>query len=46
LDDEVIARYPETETPWIMIQLNLSRLLFWIGVRGHLFSLAFFAMTG
>ena len=38
LDNEVIARYPATETPWIMIQLNLLRFLFWIGVRGHCFS--------
>lgn len=26
LDQEVIARYPVTETPWIMIRLNLLRL--------------------
>ncbi|MDD5177561.1 MAG: hypothetical protein PHQ05_14175 [Sterolibacterium sp.] len=38
LDNEVIARYPGTETPWIMIQLNFFRLLFWLGVKGHRFS--------
>jgi hypothetical protein len=27
LDQEVIARFPATETPWIMIRLNLLRLL-------------------
>lgn len=26
LDQEVIARYPVTETPWIMMRLNLLRL--------------------
>lgn len=27
LDLEVIARYPVTETPWILIRLNLLRLV-------------------
>ena len=34
LDNEVIARYPDTETPWVMIHLNVLRLIagvrFWI----------------
>ena len=25
LDNEVIARYPVTDTPWVMIRLNLLR---------------------
>lgn len=43
LDQEVIARYPVTETPWIMMRLNLLRL--WAGVRswfiGHGFASAY-----
>lgn len=30
MNNKVIARYPATETPWIMIQLNLLRLFAWI----------------
>ena len=34
LDNEVIAQYPVAETPWIMIHLNVLRLVaevrFWI----------------
>jgi hypothetical protein len=37
LDAEVIAGYPVLETPWIMIQLNLLRLVagvrFWLEYR-------------
>ncbi len=40
LDNEIIARYPVMETPWIMIQLNLSRFFFWMGVRGNFIPLA------
>lgn len=43
LDQEVIARYPVTETPWIMMRLNLLRLL--VSVRiwfvGHGFASAY-----
>lgn len=42
LDQEVIARYPATETPWIMIHLNLLRLVatvrFWFNARGPRFA--------
>ena len=38
LDNEVISRYPATETPWVMIQLNLMRFFYWIGISGHNFS--------
>lgn len=42
LDQEVIARYPATETPWIMIHLNLLRLAatvrFWFNARGARFA--------
>lgn len=31
LDQEVMARYPATEMPWIMMRLNLLRL--WAGLR-------------
>ena len=36
LDNEINVDYPGMEAPWIMLQLNLSRLFFWIGVKGHL----------
>lgn len=39
LDSEVIARYPVTETPWIMIQLNILRFRFWIGMKLRRFSM-------
>ena len=38
LDNEVIARYPAAETPWVMIKLNLMRFFYWIGISGHNFS--------
>lgn len=37
LDQEVMARHPVTETPWIMMRLNFLRLVanvrFWIASR-------------
>ena len=42
LDNEVIARYPVVETPWVMIQLNLLHLVATIrsklGIRERAFS--------
>ena len=38
LDSEVIARFPVTETPWVMIRLNLLRFV--ASVRCLLGSLA------
>lgn len=30
LDNDVIARYPALATPWIMMQLNVLRVLAWV----------------
>ncbi len=42
LDSEVMARYPVIETPWIMMQLNLLRLVaevrFWLSARTQRFA--------
>lgn len=29
LDDEVLVRYPVSDTPWIMIRLNVLRIAAW-----------------
>lgn len=43
LDHEVLARYPVTATPWIMMRLNLLRLLASVRIWfvGHGFASAY-----
>ena len=47
LDNEVIASYPITETPWVMIHLNVLRLIagirFWFSTMDRRFSSGYIA---